>query len=81
MHDKIFGIRASTIACLFYFLCSGLVYSQVTSRMPALKEQTGVDPAGIGLALMCLGIGSIGGFITIGIICSSRKIFFYHTLS
>ena len=68
MHDKIFGIRASTIACLFYFLCSGLVYSQVTSRMPALKEQTGVDPAGIGLALMCLGIGSIGGFITIGII-------------
>lgn len=61
-------LRATTVSCLFYFLCSGLIYSQLTSRMPALKEQAGVDPTGIGIALLSLGAGSIVGFISVGII-------------
>lgn len=67
MPDKIFGLRATTVACLFYFLCSGLIYSQIMGRMPALKEQAGVDPTGVGIALLSLGLGSLFGFVTIGI--------------
>ena len=62
------GLRPQTVACLFYFLCAGLIYSQITARMPALKAQTGIDESGIGMALLSLGCGAIVGFVTIGFV-------------
>ena len=41
-------------ACAYFFLCPGLAYGILTSRMPALKEQTGANEAQIGLLLLCL---------------------------
>ena len=62
------GLRPQTVACLFYFLCAGLIYSQIMARMPAIKAQTGIDETGIGMALLSLGCGAIVGFVTIGFV-------------
>ncbi len=55
-------------AGFFFFLFTGIIYTQVTSRMPALKEQTGIHDGDVGLALMCMGLGSLAGFLTINLV-------------
>ena len=52
-------------SCFLFYFFIGVAYSQVTSRMPALKELAHVDEAGLGLALSSLGAGSLLGFATI----------------
>ena len=56
-------------ACAYFFLCPGLAYGILTSRMPALKEQTGANEAQIGLLLLCLGLSSLAALL-----CSGRLI-------
>lgn len=60
MHNK-----SSLFSGFFVFLACGLLYTQVTARLPALKAQTGISDSDVGLALMLLGIGSLTGFLTI----------------
>lgn len=48
-------------SCAAIFLLPGLCYSLLTSRMPALKSNAGVDDFQIGIALLSLGlIGFLG---------------------
>ena len=47
------------VACAYFFICPGLTYGIFTSRLPALKVQTGADEAQIGLLLLCLGLASL----------------------
>ncbi|WP_077072965.1 MFS transporter [Mailhella massiliensis] len=56
-------------ACAYFFLCPGLAYGILTSRMPALKEQTGANEAQIGLLLFCIGLSSL-----VALLCSGRII-------
>ena len=53
---------------IFFFFALGFTYGQITGRMPALKLQTGTNEALIGLAMLCLGVGSIIGFIFITLV-------------
>lgn len=46
-------------ACAYFFICPGLAYGLFTSRLPALKSQTGADEAQIGLILLSLGLSSV----------------------
>ena len=46
-------------ACAYFFICPGLAYGLLTSRLPALKNQTGADEAQIGLILLSLGLSSV----------------------
>lgn len=57
---------AARAACAYFFLCPGLSYGILTSRLPALKAQTGADDAQIGLALFCLGGASLMGLASSG---------------
>lgn len=50
---------AARTACAYFFICPGLAYGILTSRLPAMKVQTGSDEAQIGLFLLCLGVASL----------------------
>lgn len=50
---------AVRLACAYFFVCPGITYGIFTSRLPALKEQTGANEAQIGLILLCLGASSL----------------------
>lgn len=54
------------VACAYFFICPGLTYGIFTSRLPALKEQTGADEAQIGLLLLCLGLASLVALFSSG---------------
>ena len=60
MHSKY-----SLFSGFFVFLSCGIIYTQVTARLPALKAQTGITDSDVGIALMLLGVGSLTGFLTI----------------
>lgn len=51
------------MACAYFFICPGLTYGLLTSRLPALKTQTGADEAQIGLVLLCLGLSGLVALI------------------
>ena len=53
------GFTIARMACAYFFICPGLAYGLLTSRLPALKNQTGADEAQIGLILLCLGLSSV----------------------
>lgn len=61
-------LRSPVLSCLYFFLISGIAYSQITSRMPALKAHAQTDEAGVGLALLCLGAGSLTGFVSVSLV-------------
>ena len=45
-------LSSARAACAYFFLCPGLSYGLLTSRLPALKMQTGADESQIGLLLL-----------------------------
>lgn len=57
---------AVRVACAFFFICPGLAYGIFTSRLPALKMQTGADESQIGLLLLCLGLASLAALFGSG---------------
>ncbi len=54
------------LAVLVYFIVPGLIYGLFTSRLPALKAQTGALESDIGLVLLFFGAGSVAGLLTAG---------------
>ncbi len=50
----------------FFFLGAG--YSLLMSRMPALSAQCNADEAAIGVAVLCLGAGSLLGFVLVPVL-------------
>ena len=62
MNKKAFTTRR--LACAYYFACPGLTYGILTSRLPALKSQTGADDGQIGLLLLCLGLSSLAALLS-----------------
>ncbi|MBO8415212.1 MAG: MFS transporter [Proteobacteria bacterium] len=56
----------SLFAGFFFFLFTGTIYTQLTARLPAVKAQSGITDADVGVALMCMGGGSLLGFFTVG---------------
>lgn len=46
-------------ACAYFFICPGLAYGLLTSRLPALKAQVGANEAQVGLILLCLGLSGL----------------------
>lgn len=56
---KLSEFSAIRAACAYFFICPGLAYGLFTSRLPALKEQTGASEQQIGLILLCFGISSL----------------------
>lgn len=57
--------RGSLFAGFFFFLFTGTIYTQLTARLPAVKAQSGITDADVGVALMCMGGGSLLGFFTV----------------
>ena len=55
--------------CAYFFLCPGMAYGIITSRLPALQIQTGASESDIGLLLLCLGFSSV-----IALLVSARLI-------
>ncbi len=66
--------RKSIFAGFFCFLLAGITYTQLMSRMPAIKAQTGIEDADVGFALMCMGGGSLVGFLTINILLRNLQV-------
>lgn len=63
---KLSEYATTRAACAYFFICPGLTYGIFTSRLPALKEQTGADEAQIGLFLLCLGSASLVALFSSG---------------
>lgn len=61
---KLSEFSAARLACAYFFICPGITYGIFTSRIPALKVQTGADEAQIGLILLCLGGSSLTTLLT-----------------
>lgn len=57
-------LSSARAACAYFFLCPGLSYGLLTSRLPALKMQTGADESQIGLLLLCLGLSSLAALFS-----------------
>lgn len=57
-------------ACAYFFICPGLSYGLFTSRLPALKEQTGANEEQIGFLLFCLGVSSLFALFSSGLLIS-----------
>lgn len=55
-------------SCLFFFFACGFIYSQLVSRMVAIKQHAGLDDSGIGTVLFTIGLGSVVGFLSVGAI-------------
>lgn len=55
-------LRRARRAMIFFFFSTGSVYGLLTARMPALREQLQAGEALIGMAMLCLGCGSLAGF-------------------
>ena len=53
-------------AVLVYFIVPGLIYGLFTSRLPALKVQTGASESDVGLVLFMFGAGSLAGLLCAG---------------
>ena len=47
------------LSVAYFFAAPGLSFSLLTSRMPALSQRLGIDPAIVGLILFCLGCSSL----------------------
>lgn len=56
-------LRADTLSCFFYFLMVGVYYALFTSRLPAIKAETGIGDAEVGISLLTLGIASVTGLV------------------
>lgn len=56
---RVSELTAVRLACAYFFVCPGITYGIFTSRIPALKMQTGADEAQIGLILLSLGGASL----------------------
>lgn len=55
-------LRRARRALIFFFCSTGSVYGLLTARMPALRDQLQTGEALIGMAMLCLGCGSLAGF-------------------
>ena len=55
-------LRKARQAIIFFFFSTGCTYGLLTARMPALREQLQAGEALIGMAMLCLGCGSLIGF-------------------
>ena len=49
-------------ALLYFYTAIGLGYGQIMARMPELTAAAHAHEADVGLALFCMGLGSIAGF-------------------
>lgn len=58
--------KNARLACCYFFALPGICYALITSRMPAIKLGASVDDAQIGMALLCLGIASLGALYCAG---------------
>lgn len=52
-------LRAASLATRLFFLVAGVALSSWAPLVPYAKERTGLDEAGLGLLLLCLGLGSV----------------------
>lgn len=59
-------LSVSRASCAYFFLCPGLAYGLFTSRLPALKMQTGADESQIGLIMLCIGLSSLAALFSSG---------------
>lgn len=50
-------------ACAYFFVGPGLAYGLFTSRLPAMKAQTGANEAEIGLILLVFGASGLAGLL------------------
>lgn len=55
-------VRSARLACAYYFAMAGLAMGTIMTRIPALKQQTGVDESRLGQALLGIGIGAVLAF-------------------
>lgn len=65
---KLIGINHHVWSVWFFFFCVGFVYSQFTSRMPAVKQNLTTDEGGVGFLLMTFSAGSLIGLFSSGFI-------------
>lgn len=55
-------LRKARRAMIFFFFSTGSIYGLLTARLPALREQLQAGEALVGMAMLCLGCGSLAGF-------------------
>ncbi|MFC4068300.1 MFS transporter [Actinoplanes subglobosus] len=52
-------VRAATTATYVAFIGSGFAFASWASRIPQVRDQLGLDPAGLGLVLLAIAAGSL----------------------
>ena len=63
-YDRNVGFFKTKLAGAYYFACVGLAYGTFTSRLPALKIQTEINEAQLGLILLTVGASSFVALLT-----------------
>lgn len=56
-------LAKARLSCACFFLAPGLTYSLFTSRLPAIKAQTGLDEAEIGLLILFFGLAALAALL------------------
>lgn len=62
-------VRART-AVAVVFVANGTLFASIFARTPALRDAFGLSPAGLGLLLLCLSVGSVVGLPLSGFVVS-----------
>jgi MFS family permease len=62
-------LSAARAALCAVFAVHGFIFASWAVRIPAVKEQTGVSSAALGLALLCLSAGAVATMVVAGALC------------
>lgn len=64
------AIRRAAWSVAAVFAINGMGFATWSSRIPAIKQDLGLDPAGLGALLMCVSVGAMVGLPVAGAITS-----------
>ncbi len=57
------SLARARLSCACFFLAPGLTYSLFTSRMPAIREQAGLNEAEIGMLILYFGLAALASLL------------------
>lgn len=57
------SLSKARLSCACFFLASGLTYSLFTSRLPAIREQAGLNEAEIGMLILYFGLAALASLL------------------
>ena len=57
------SLSRARLSCACFFLAPGLTYSLFTSRLPAIREQAGLNEAEIGMLILYFGLAALASLL------------------